>query len=340
MDKYDLERDCGSTKEVFANLKKCSSSLSGPLAELKKIQNIKLIAPELFETMSIVQNSFNKYNLNPESLGAMTKVGDVLSTLKNHPIFVEIERTAKQMELLQKSITTQVQYKPIVLDYQLSAEKLNINNYFINSTIDTHLTESIFSTYSNLRLPEIKEISLNNVPEVNEAIISNRIIFEKIGNEILSSSAYKERATQTQAIIGMDRIEGKIALDYITDERNEISLNRSITASVIKFLDKINEIPIFKVFGSITRAGQGAWFWVSVLSLFYKGPSAIFPWCEPQVLPLFSEQAPAITYFMGDRYRYYYEAPIIIGNDVLTPPISNVASEDIEAKSADITEDK
>lgn len=338
MDKFDLERDCRSTKEALSNLKKCSSSLSGPVAELKKIQRIKLINPELFETMSRVQKSFNQYKLNPELLDVMTKAQNVVSTIKNNPIFIEIERTAKQMELLQKNITAQVQYKPIVLDYQLSAEKLNINNYYSNSTIDTLLTERIYSTYSNLRLPEIKEISLNNVPEVNKAIISNRIIFEKIGNEILSLPAYKERVLQTQAILGMETFDGNTAFDYLTDQRTEAVLDKNILSVIQKHFDKIKNIPIVKIFNDVTSTMAKLIIWGSIIGFIYKGPSAIFPWCEPQFLPLFSEQVPAITYFIGNRY--YYEAPIIIGNEALKNPILNVASEDIEAKSADITEDK
>lgn len=268
----------------------------------------------------------------------MTKAQNVVSTMKNNPIFIEIERTAKQMELLQQNISAQVQYKPIALDCRVSAEILDIKNCYLNPSIGMSLTERIFSNYSSLRLPDIKEFSLINVPEVNEAIINNRLVFKEIGNEILSSPAYRERANQTQAIIGTDNIEGKLALDYITDERTEIPLNRSIIASVQKYLDKIHDIPIVKIFGSITSVGQGALFWVSVFSLFYKGPASVFSWCEPQILPLFNEQTPAITYFMGDQY--YYEAPIIIGNEALKNPILNVASEDIEAKSADITEDK
>ncbi|MCW1713224.1 MULTISPECIES: hypothetical protein [Synergistaceae] len=338
MDKYNLERDCGSTKEVFANLKKCSSSLSVPLAELKKIQSIKLINPEFFKTMSRVQKSFNQYKLNPELLDAMTKAQNVISTMKNNPLFIEIERTAKQMELLQKNITAQIQCQPIVLDYQLSAEKLNINNYYFNSTIDTSLTQRIFSTYSNLRFPEIKEISLDNVPEINEAIINNRLVFEKIGSEILSSPAYKERATQTQAIIEMNGTEGNIALDYLMDKKTEAPLDKTITKAIQKHIDSIINIPIVKIFLSVTTVAMAISFWAATFSPYFKGPATVFPFCEPQVLPLFNEQVPAVTYFIGGRY--YYEAPIIIGNNVLNPLISDVASKDIEAKSADITEDK
>ena len=193
---------------------------------------------------------------------------------------------------------------------------------------------------STIEFPEIKNYSLDGVTEVNEAILNNELVFEKIGNEISSSLAFKERKIQTQAILKMGDDDGNIALDYLTDKRTEASLDRTILSAVQKHFDKIKSIPLVKIFNDVTTFAGKLIIWGHIIGFVYKGPSAIFPWCEPQALPLFNEQAPAITYFMGDRYRYYYEAPIIIGNDVLTPPISNVASKDIEAKSADITEDK